>query len=164
MLPEWWRRRSGQGAKHVSCEPKTVERRRASDDGAQCAHKPVEQQGAPEPSELEGEWMSAADLGLELHFVKRRREPLHARDGGIPKGNTGFLTTHQDPLDPETTPDDAEKCHRQHRLRLLRKCAEAVAQLGPERLDVPRRLEAREPLVDVELGLLGLDVVVREVG
>src|SRR3954447_27004734 len=93
-------------------------RRLTSDDGTQRANEPVEQRGAPEPCELEGERMSAAYLRLELHFVKRRRETLHARDGGIPKGNTGFLPTPQDPFDPQTTPDDPQKCHREHRFGL----------------------------------------------
>src|SRR5690349_17917262 len=98
--------------------------------------------------------MSAAYLRLELHFVKRRRETLHARDGGIPKGNTGFLTTHQDPFDPETTPHDPEKCHREHGLGLRRQRAEAVAQLGTQGLDLACALEARETFVHVQLGFL----------
>src|SRR3954469_19596247 len=98
--------------------------------------------------------MSAAYLGLELDFMERRRETLHARNGGIPKGNTGFLTTHQDPFDPETTPDHPEKCHREHRLGLRGECTEAIAQLGAQRLDLRGTLVARETFVHVQLGFL----------
>ena len=88
-------------------------RRQTSGDSAQSANEPVEQRGAAQARELERERVRAPHLRLELHLVKRRREPLHAGHRGIPKGNTGFVAAHQDPLDPERAPDHPQQCHRE---------------------------------------------------
>src|SRR3954462_4396170 len=120
---------------------------RASDDRTKCAHEPIEKWSAPEPGELEGERVRAAYFRLELHLVERRGEPLHPGDRGISKGNTGFFAAHQDALDPESTPGDAQECHGKHRLGGRGERTEAIAQLGTQRLDVVGRIVAREPLV-----------------
>src|SRR5689334_23279239 len=108
--------------------------------------------------------MRASHLRLELDFMECRGEPFHARDRGIPKGNTGFLASYKDALDTEAPPDDAKKCKREHRVGRRREGTEAITQLGANGLDLFRRLEAGKPFVDVELGLLRLDVVVGEIG
>src|SRR3954451_324565 len=128
--------------------------RRASHNRTQSAHEPIEEWGSPEPSQLEGQRVRTSHLRLELHFMERRGQPFHARYRGIPKGNTGFLAAHQHALDPQCTPDHAQECHREHRLRRWRQWSEPVAELRAERLDVLRRLEPRESLVDVELAFL----------
>jgi len=45
--------------------------KRASGDGTQCAHEPIEELGAPEPRELERERVSATHFRLELDFIRQ---------------------------------------------------------------------------------------------
>ena len=49
--------------------------------------------------------MRATNVGAELHLVKRRLQPLQTGHRGVPKGNTGFLTMHEDAFYPKPTPD-----------------------------------------------------------
>src|SRR5487761_1910168 len=74
-----------------------------SHQAAQGARQPVEHGGSAQPRELERERPGATDFRLELHFVKSRGQPLHARHRGIVKGNTRFVPAHQDALHPQRT-------------------------------------------------------------
>src|SRR4051812_12271164 len=123
-------------------------------------HQTIEHRRATEPRELERQGMRASHVGLELNLMERGRQPLHPGHRVRTKGNTGFGAAHKDSFDPEQPADDAQHRLGEQRVGLRWQWPEPVAQLEPQRLDLGRLREAREPPVDVELRVLGVDVIV----
>src|SRR5688500_11533135 len=80
----WGPKRSGYPA--ARCD-----RTRASGQQiAKGADEPIEEGRAAQSRQLERERMRASNVGLELHFMERRRQSLHAWERVGSKGNTGF--------------------------------------------------------------------------
>src|SRR4051812_38189427 len=95
--------------------------------------------------------------------MKRRGKPLHSGRRGAAEVNTGLVATHEYAFDPEASTENSQLCGCEHRLRGNGKRPEAVAQLGPKRLELVGVLDSREATVDVQLGFVRRDEVVREI-
>src|SRR5690349_12281886 len=108
--------------------------------------------------------MCTSHLRLELYLVERRRNPLHPGHRVLAKGNTGLISAHQHGLYVGRAAKYAEQGDGKEALRGFRQWTKAVTELCAQRLDLRDIRHVRHAAVDIELSILRVDVLVRQIG
>src|SRR6266550_9557353 len=107
--------------------------------------------------------MRASNLRLELYLVERRGNPLHTGHCVLAKGNTGLVSAHQHGFDIRSTAQNSQERDEEEIARGIWQDSEAIPDRLPQGVDFTDVGHVSETAVDVELGILGVDVVVGNV-